>query len=80
MNLLPQQLVDELKARAVEGFINQVPEHGFTTLLCKPLISIPRPKLLKWQAKSYRHSDIVRAALADGAVVQQTMDGGFIMK
>lgn len=80
MSLLPQQLVNELKARAVKGLVQQPAEHGLTTLLCEPFISIPRPKLLKWSAKSPRHYDIVKAALADGAIVQQTINGGFIMK
>ena len=32
MNLLPQQLVNELKARAVKGLVQQPAEHGLTTL------------------------------------------------
>lgn len=80
MNILKKSLVDRLKAKAPQELVTMIPEHGMTTLLCSPTVSIPRSKLLKWCVKSSRHQDIIETALDDGAIVQQTVFGGFIMK
>ena len=80
MNILEKCLVDRLRTVASKELVTLIPEHGLTTLMCSPSISIPRSKLLKWEANSSRHQDIIETALSDGASVQQTVYGGFIMK
>lgn len=79
MNCLNAALVKKLNDKSV-GVVDFIPEHGITTLMCSPTVSIPRDQLLKWEQGSSRHADIIVKGLNEGAKVFKTKFGGFIMK
>jgi len=79
LNVLSPELVAQLDNQS-SGIIDFIPEHGCTTLMCTPTVTIPRAKLIKWEKTSRRHQDIIAAGLKDGAVVYKTALGHFLMK